>query len=148
MQVPPCFSADAARSLGGPDWLADRRLRALENFAESPPPATDEDLWRYGRIAELDLERYLPSGTGLAGGLQAALEADAWPQSAALLEHVGERSGLAVVVDGMAVTRELSPAAAAHRDHPRQHPRRRRRIGRARSGEQAERAKRQGGAPA
>jgi Fe-S cluster assembly protein SufD len=113
MQVPPCFSADAARSLGGPDWLADRRLRALESFAESPPPATDEDLWRYGRISELDLERYLPSGTGLAGGLQAALEADAWPQSAALLEHVGERSGLAVVVDGMAVTRELSSPAAA-----------------------------------
>jgi Fe-S cluster assembly protein SufD len=113
MQLPLSFSGDAARSLSGPDWLTDWRQTALDRFAESPPPATDEDLWRYGRISELDLERYLPSGTGSSGALAAALQADAWPESAALLEHVGERSGLAVVVDGMAVTRELSGAAAA-----------------------------------
>ncbi len=114
MQLPLSFSADAARSLDGPEWLAEWRLRALERFAESPPPATDEDLWRYGRISELDLDQYVPSGTASsAGGLPAALGADAWPASAALLEHIGERSGLAVVVDGVPVTLELSAPASA-----------------------------------
>ena len=70
MQLPVSFSADAARSLDGPEWLAEWRLDALERFAESPPPATDEDLWRYGRISELDLDQYVPSGTASsAGGL-------------------------------------------------------------------------------
>ncbi|HLN05114.1 MAG TPA: Fe-S cluster assembly protein SufD [Acidimicrobiales bacterium] len=111
MQSPVSFTAEAARSLNGPEWLAERRLGALERFAASPPPAVDEDLWRYGRISELDLETYVPSGTGTAGALPPALEADAWPQSAALLEQVGDRSGLAIVVDGVPVSLDLSGSA-------------------------------------
>ena len=113
MQLPVSYSARAARSLGGPEWLAQRRLDGLDKFAASPPPVVDEDLWRYSRISELDLEQYVPSGTGATAGLRPRLEADAWPQSAALLEHVGERSGLAVVVDGALVSFELSAAASA-----------------------------------
>ena len=73
----------------------------------------DEDLWRYSRISELDLEQYAPSGTGATVGLRSAPEVDAWPESAALLDLVGERSGLAVVVDGVPVSFELSAAASA-----------------------------------
>ena len=113
MQIPAGFTPTAARSLGGPDWLAERRLGALEQFAASPPPALDEDLWRYGRISELDLEQYVPSGTGPASALPAALEIDAWPHSAELLEHVGKRSGLALVVDGVPVTLELDADGSA-----------------------------------
>jgi Fe-S cluster assembly protein SufD len=113
MQVPDCFTARVARSLGGSDWLVERRLDALASLAASPPPALDEDLWRYSRISELDLEQYVPSGTDAAVELPPALEVDAWPQSAALLGHVGERSGLAVVVDGVPVCLELSSAASA-----------------------------------
>ncbi len=113
MQLPDSFAARAARSLGGPEWLAARRLAALGKFAASPPPVVEEDLWRYSRISELDLEQYVPSGTGAMTGLRPTLEADAWPQSAALLDHVGERSGLAVVVDGALVSSELSEAASA-----------------------------------
>jgi Fe-S cluster assembly protein SufD len=111
--LPACFSAQATRSLGGPEWLVERRLDALDKFAASRPPVVDEDLWRYSRISELDLGQYVPSGTGTAAGLRPALEADAWPESAALLEHVGERSGLAVVVDGVPVSFELSASAGA-----------------------------------
>ena len=73
----------------------------------------DEDLWRYSRISELDLERYAPSGTGATVGLRSAPAVDGWPESAALLDLVGERSGLAVVVDGFPVSFELSAAASA-----------------------------------
>ncbi|MGO9962899.1 MAG: Fe-S cluster assembly protein SufD [Acidimicrobiales bacterium] len=111
MQLPPSFTAEAAGSLGGPQWLAERRSAALEEFAASPPPVVDEDMWRYSRISELDLGRFVPSGSAAAAGLAPALQADAWPQSAALLEHVGERSGLALVVDGVLVSFELSAQA-------------------------------------
>jgi len=113
MHSPVSFSVDAARSLGGPEWLVERRIGALEQFNASPPPAVDEDLWRYSRISELDLDRYLPSGSSAVGGLSAELQADAWPQSASLLQHVGERSGLAVAVDGAPVSIELSAATEA-----------------------------------
>jgi Fe-S cluster assembly protein SufD len=113
MQLPASFTAGVARSLGGPGWLAERRLEALEEFAASPPPVVDEDMWRYSRISELDLGQFVPSGSDAAAGLPPALEADAWPESAALLEHVGERSGLALVVDGVLVSFELSAQAGA-----------------------------------
>jgi Fe-S cluster assembly protein SufD len=113
MQSPVSFTAEVARTLGGPQWLLERRLDALERFMKSPSPVVDEDLWRYSRISELDLDQYVPSGSAAVARLQPALEADAWPQSAALLEHVGERSGLALVVDGVPVACELSPAASA-----------------------------------
>ena len=113
MQLPVSFTARVARTLGGPEWLVERRLHALERFAASPPPVVDEDLWRYSRISELDLEQYAPSGTGATVGLRSAPEVDAWPESAALLDLVGERSGLAVVVDGVPVSFELSAAASA-----------------------------------
>jgi len=113
MQLPASFTAGVARSLGGPGWLVERRLEALEEFAASPPPVVDEDMWRYSRISELDLGQFVPSGGDAPAGLPPALEADAWAQSAALLGHVGERSGLALVVDGVVVSFELSAPARA-----------------------------------
>lgn len=113
MQLPVSFTARVARTLGGPEWLVERRLHALERLAASPPPVVDEDLWRYSRISELDLEQYVPSGTGATVGLRSAPAVDGWPESAALLDLVGERSGLAVVVDGVPVSFELSAAASA-----------------------------------
>jgi Fe-S cluster assembly protein SufD len=113
MQLPVAFSADAARSLGGPDWLVERRLAALDRFAAAPPPPLDEDLWRYGRIGELDLDRYVPTGSSDAAGPEPVLDAGEWPEVARLLELVGERSGLALVVDGQVATSDLAPGASA-----------------------------------
>ena len=55
------FSADAARALAGPDWLRDRRVAAAERFAAWAFPTPDEEIWRYSRIAELDIDRYAPA---------------------------------------------------------------------------------------
>ncbi|MGD0439695.1 MAG: Fe-S cluster assembly protein SufD [Acidimicrobiales bacterium] len=113
MQLPALFTAEVARSLGGPAWLVERRVDALEKLAASPPPIVEEDMWRYSRISELDLGQFVPGGAAATAGLVPALEADAWPESAALLDDVGERSGLAVVVDGAPVSFELSAQAGA-----------------------------------
>ncbi|MGA2529244.1 MAG: Fe-S cluster assembly protein SufD [Acidimicrobiales bacterium] len=113
MQSPACFTPDLARSLGGPKWLSERRLEALERFASSPSPAVDDELWRYSPISELDLDKFVPSGSNAVAGMTPVLEADSWPESAALLDRIGRLSGLAVVVDGVPVSCELSAAASS-----------------------------------
>jgi Fe-S cluster assembly protein SufD len=56
----PTFTPDAARTLGGPSWLTERRLAAAERFAVAPWPTTEEEIWRYSRIGELDLDAFRP----------------------------------------------------------------------------------------
>jgi Fe-S cluster assembly protein SufD len=56
----PTFTADAARTLGGPSWLTERRLAAAERFTVAPWPTTEEEIWRYSRIGELDLDAFRP----------------------------------------------------------------------------------------
>ncbi len=53
------FTPDAVRELGGP-W-SDFRLAALERFAAAPLPTPDEEIWRYSRIDQLDLDAYVPA---------------------------------------------------------------------------------------
>lgn len=55
----PAFTPDAARVLGDP-WQ-QLRLDAAERVAAASVPTTDEEMWRYSRIGELDLDRYAPS---------------------------------------------------------------------------------------
>ena len=54
------FSADAIAGLAGPDGLAARRAEAAERFAGASLPSTDEEVWRYSRVDELDLDRLQP----------------------------------------------------------------------------------------
>ncbi len=73
------FSTDSAATLPGPQWLVDRRRAAAERFAGSALPSAEEEVWRYSRIGDLDLDRYRPStaadveatGTGRADHLLA-----------------------------------------------------------------------------
>ena len=61
------FTIDAARNLGGPDWLAARRAAAAERFAAAPVPTVAAEEWRYSPIADFDLESYRLVGTADAG---------------------------------------------------------------------------------
>ena len=49
-------------------FLSDASRRFNE-FASSPSPATDEELWRYSPISELDLDKFVPSGSDAVAGL-------------------------------------------------------------------------------
>jgi len=55
------FTVDAARSLPGPRWLAERRSAAAERFAAAAPPTTAAEEWRYSAVADLDLASYRPA---------------------------------------------------------------------------------------
>ena len=54
------FTPAASLALGGPDWLVDRRRHAAELLAGVAWPTASEEIWRYSRINDFDLERFRP----------------------------------------------------------------------------------------
>ena len=55
------FSIDAAGALPGPDWLVARRRAAAGRFISAELPSSEEEVWRYSRIGELDLTSFSPA---------------------------------------------------------------------------------------
>ncbi len=103
------FNVDAARALGGPSWLVDRRVVAAEAIATAELPTTTEEIWRYSRIGELDLDRFRPVPVEElnAPGDERAPGGGPWAM------EVGAHAGLLVVRDGRVVRHELDPNLAA-----------------------------------
>ncbi|HVF74553.1 MAG TPA: Fe-S cluster assembly protein SufD [Acidimicrobiales bacterium] len=90
------FTADTASALPGPDWLRARRVAAAQRFEELGLPSPSEEVWRYSRIGELDLDEFAPvDGPVAAGDIPDALRP--------LVDAVGERAGLLVSVNGRVV---------------------------------------------
>jgi Fe-S cluster assembly protein SufD len=54
----PAFSPDAARTF--PQLWVDERAAAAERVAAAELPTTAEEIWRYSRIEELDLDQFSP----------------------------------------------------------------------------------------
>ncbi len=96
----PTFTPDTAAALGGPSWLLARRIAAAEAFAASPLPSKEEEVWRYSRIGELDLERY-------------ATVAEAPADRHVAASSVASPAARLVLVDGFLVDSEIDPALAA-----------------------------------
>ena len=82
-------------------WLTRRRTEAAEAFASSALPTEKDEVWRYSRIDQLDLDRFRPVGTARA-------EADTSPSPSdrihTLVDSLGPRSGLVVTIDGVLAT--------------------------------------------
>lgn len=99
------FGPSVARDLPGPDWLRALRGDAADRLVEASLPTTDEEVWRYSRIGELDLEAYAP--------LSEAPSTDLPPAVASLVTELPGRAALIVLRDGFVVHRELDEAWAA-----------------------------------
>ena len=103
------FTPDAARAVGGPQWLVDRRAAAAEQLSNIAWPTAAEEIWRYSRIGELDLERYTPfreDELGVPGDERA-------PGGGPWAAEAGTRAGMLVVRDGHVVRHELDPSLEA-----------------------------------
>ena len=74
------FSPDAVREFAQA-WLP-MRLEAAERFATAPLPTPDEEIWRYSRIDQLDLERFVPATcvTEVTGGSAKGLLVEEEPE--------------------------------------------------------------------
>jgi Fe-S cluster assembly protein SufD len=100
------FTADAAASLPGPEWIRQRRADALARFEAGELPTESEEVWRYSRVDELDLSAYRPIA---AGEVPTALPAAV----TAMADAVGPRSGLLVLRDGRVAHAEVRNDVAA-----------------------------------
>src|SRR4051812_21943304 len=103
MAVPMDFDAAASDRLPGPTWLQARRSVAAGRFSASALPTTAEEVWRYSRIAELDLDVFAPVVDGdepadLPAELQATVDA------------VGAAAATVVVRNGRVVRVDADPA--------------------------------------
>ena len=103
------FTSDAARAVPGPEWLATRRLAAVERLTGISWPTDAEEIWRYSRIGELDLERYRLVPPEMLGEPGVELAPGGGPVAA----EAGERAGLVVVHNGRVVHHELDPQLEA-----------------------------------
>ncbi|MCU0309338.1 MAG: Fe-S cluster assembly protein SufD [Acidimicrobiales bacterium] len=92
-------------ALGGPAWLEDRRRQAAEAAADRGLPSTDEEVWRYSRIADLDLDEWPLATERPPGALPAGV--------AEILAALPDRAATVVVRNGFVVHAETDPTWAA-----------------------------------
>ena len=86
MATARAFTAYASSALGGPEWLRRRREEAFSRWEAAGLPSQSEEVWRYSRIDELDLDAYSPVPPGTAAMDPDTLPyGDAFPGSAALV---------------------------------------------------------------
>ncbi|MDQ3469771.1 MAG: Fe-S cluster assembly protein SufD, partial [Actinomycetota bacterium] len=73
------FTPDAARAHGQP--FVDQRVAAAERAGDAPLPTPAEEIWRYSRIDELDLDAFGPgiASTTVEGGDGIVVEPDDLP---------------------------------------------------------------------
>jgi Fe-S cluster assembly protein SufD len=100
------FTPDASARLPGPDWLRARRAVAAERLAGAELPTEAEEVWRYSRIGELDVDGFAPLAPDIdvPAGVPAPLER--------VLSIAGERAGLVVVRNGRIAHVELDSSLA------------------------------------
>ncbi len=104
------FSADVATALPGPAWLKSRRTAAADRALASATPTEAEEIWRYSRIGELDLDRYTPvEPNGPVGASPDAIAAAV----RATQRLISARAAFVMVVDGQVVHHEVDEALAA-----------------------------------
>jgi Fe-S cluster assembly protein SufD len=107
--VTTAFTPNAARALGGPDWLVQRRVAAAEHLGVVTWPTPAEEIWRYSRIDELDLARYRPFTVDELGapGDERAPGGGPWAAEA------GTHAAMLVVRDGRVVRHECDAGLEA-----------------------------------
>ena len=102
------FTADTTADLGGPQWLRDRRRAAFDRFRSAPRPTSEDEVWRYSRIDDLDLDAFSPVPETIAtegGHLPEALRA--------VVDAIGPHAGLIVIRNGRVTVAHLDPELEA-----------------------------------
>jgi Fe-S cluster assembly protein SufD len=107
------FTPESAGALAGPEWLRARRRTAAETAASAGLPSPDEEIWRYSRVADLDLDAYerVVDGPGSPNG---AVER--------LLSTYPSRAVTVVTIDGALARVDLGSGEALSAGTVAEHP--------------------------
>jgi Fe-S cluster assembly protein SufD len=98
------WTPERAASLGGPASVQEHRRQAAERFAGMAIPTEAEEVWRYSRVGDIDLEAYTLADGDTAAGAEPAIVATVCD----LLG--GAAAALVVVVDGHVVRADVRAA--------------------------------------
>lgn len=101
------FTAEAAAALPGEEWLRSRRRTAADRFASLSVPTEAEEVWRYSRVDDIDLDRFQPLDP------DEPVDDSPAPELDAVVAAVGERAALAVLRNGRLVSLEVDGDLAA-----------------------------------
>ncbi|HZT65651.1 MAG TPA: Fe-S cluster assembly protein SufD [Acidimicrobiales bacterium] len=102
-----------AGALPGPDWLRRRRLGALERFQAAGLPSESEEIWRYSRIDNLDLDRFAPATPRGADGPSGVPSGAADSHLGEVMEALGDRSALVLVGPDGSVEADVARTVAS-----------------------------------
>lgn len=92
------FTAETSAALAGPEWLRAARARAAMFLASTAMPSTEQELWRYSRVDDIDLSRYsLPESEGKLS-----------PEVERLVAQIENPAAVIVVVDGVIASIECA----------------------------------------
>jgi len=91
--------------LPGSPWLVARRRDAAAGVEQAEVPSTEEEVWRYSRIDELDLDLFSPI-------VEAPTDQTIPAGARAVLDLLPDRAGAVVVHNGFVVHRELDATLA------------------------------------
>jgi Fe-S cluster assembly protein SufD len=97
------FTPETAAALAGPPWLQKRRTAAAEAFSSAPLPTEKDEVWRYSRIDDVDLDRFRPAGAGEATSSDDPGRSTS-DRIHSLISSLGPRSGLMVTINGVLAT--------------------------------------------
>ena len=94
------FTPEQAEGLPGPKWLKTARLAAAQRFSKAQLPSEAEEVWRYSRIDELDLDKFHPFQVNVSS--QAAIP----DQLNSLLNSFSQNSGFLLFHNGQLVKKK------------------------------------------
>ena len=93
------FDAGLVAAIPGPAWLRNSRLSAWEQFSAAGLPSASEEVWRYSRVDDLELDRYRPPAHGSTPVLELG---SLPPRLVELVAAAGEHATVLVVHNGAA----------------------------------------------
>jgi Fe-S cluster assembly protein SufD len=89
--------------VSSPQWLADRRSEAAQS-GDFVMPSTDEEVWRYSRVADIDLNDW---------ALVTDRSTEVPAEASSLLHSLGHLAGAVVVCNGAVVAAQLDQSLVA-----------------------------------
>ena len=84
-----------------PSWLDDLRRSAAARLGEPTMPSTEEEVWRYSRVSELDLADWAQAEPSTGGGTPQGVET--------ILDAVDGRAATVIVHNGYVIHAEVAP---------------------------------------
>lgn len=106
MVTADALTADRVRELPGPEWLRALRVDAAERFGAASLPDQTREEWRYSRVGDIDLSRFIPVASGAVQGAESGEPSGA---AETISAGLGPYAGRVVHHNGVVIAIDVAP---------------------------------------